>query len=164
MTFNQIINKTKERHLYLKDTYHLSDVIAENNAFQEAAIQEMNRNGVPVEGVTSVLDKRARLSSVSHLFEEERVFFPKQNAELLIKQLLGLGSEKHDDLADALTMCLQRAVEKKYNKLNMAIADIDHAIPYDENFEKNKAEYERKKKEDRYRFLQGLLDKGVLPA
>lgn len=164
MTFNTILNKTKERHLHLKDVYSISDVLMENNAFQEAAIQALNRIGVPAKGVTSTVDKRARLSAVSHLFENGKVFFPERNADLLVKQVLGLGSEKHDDLVDALTMCLQRAVEKKYNQIGMAVADINHAIRYDENFEKNKADYEKKKKEDHYRLMQKLLDKGVLPA
>src|ERR1019366_10131501 len=47
-------------------------------------------------------DKRARLRVAARYIKTGVVKFPRKGAEQLITQLLGFGSEKHDDAVDAL--------------------------------------------------------------
>ncbi len=160
ITFDATLKKVAEKHEQLKEYYGISEIFVENNGYQESAVQQLKNMGVPVKGVTSVIDKRARLSSVSHLFEQGKVFFPKKNADLLIRQLTGFGSEKHDDLSDALVIALENILSRKFNKIGMAIGDIHRVIPYDENFQKNKEEYELEKKIKYYERLHSLNERG----
>ena len=41
-----------------------------------------------------------------------KVLFPKAGCGVLIQQLLGFGIEKFDDLADAFSMIISKAMEK----------------------------------------------------
>ena len=40
------------------------------------------------------------------------MLFPRRGAETLIAQLVGFGTERHDDLADALVILLLKAMEQ----------------------------------------------------
>ncbi len=69
--------------------------------------QALREKGFNAENVSvHRLDKRSRLAIISHLIQEGKILFPKKGAENLIRQLTGFGIEKHDDLADALTIIL----------------------------------------------------------
>ena len=57
-------------------------------------------------------DKYARLSAVSFLVQDGKVLFPKVGAEDLITNLVGFGTEKHDDLADAFSILLSQILEE----------------------------------------------------
>lgn len=76
----------------------------ESNGFQQLVVDELQRRNFSVEAVVSTKDKRARLMSVAHLFARNKVFFPTKGAEALIAQLLGFGSDRHDDLVDAFVL------------------------------------------------------------
>lgn len=56
-------------------------------------------------------DKRSRLITLSDMIKRGKVKFPKHGAEALISQIVGFGVEKHDDLADAFTLVMHRAIE-----------------------------------------------------
>ena len=71
-------------------------------AYQQAAIDELDRRGFAVTAMRPIKDKRARLRVAARYIKNGTVKFPRQGCELLIAQLLGFGSEKHDDLVDAL--------------------------------------------------------------
>jgi predicted phage terminase large subunit-like protein len=60
--------------------------------------------------------KEDRLEAIVRLIEVGKILFPQQGAEKLIEQILGFGSEKHDDLVDAFTMTVLQSLEdtKKY--------------------------------------------------
>ena len=99
------------------DGNKLAELYVEDVGYQKAIIQDLKSKSLPVNGVlTYGQDKIARLMSVSHLIQSGRVLFPRFGAETLIAQLLGFGSEKYKDLADALVTLLRGLQEKKYSQ------------------------------------------------
>lgn len=85
----------------------------EDVGYQKAFIQHLASKDVPVEGVTvKGQDKRTRLTLITHLIKEGKVWFPREGAEELIAQLTGFGTEKHDDLADAFSLLMLKVLEK----------------------------------------------------
>lgn len=81
--------------------------LIESVAYQSAVVEQLIEKGVEAIGVKIHNDKHARLQLASPLFEQEKVFFPKNKAVApMIQQLVGFGVEKHDDLADAVSMGL----------------------------------------------------------
>jgi phage terminase large subunit-like protein len=48
---------------------------------------------------------------VSNFIKTGRVMFPSQGAEQLINQIVNFGVEKHDDLADALSILILDFIE-----------------------------------------------------
>lgn len=90
-------------------------LFVEDVAYQHSLVEQLdNKRGISAEGIKiGGRDKRARLKNVSHLLEYGRVYIPKtQNGELLVNQLIGFGTEEHDDLVDALTIALHQAMRK----------------------------------------------------
>lgn len=84
-----------------------SQLFVEDVAYQKAAIEEMERRLLPVEGIKpGGKDKRARLFSVSNMVQNGQVLFPRVGAEDLVIQLTGFGIEAHDDLADAFVIVM----------------------------------------------------------
>lgn len=81
-------------------------IFMESNGYQEAMVQWLNNDKYNTEGVKSTTNKHDRLSAVSHLIQAGRVLFPRIGSEELITQLLGFGTEKHDDLVDAFSLLL----------------------------------------------------------
>ena len=71
--------------------------------YQQAAIEELIRNGVAVEAVSPVKDKRARLIVASAHIKNGTVIFPRHGCEDLLAQVYGFGVETHDDLVDGLS-------------------------------------------------------------
>src|SRR3954452_15863836 len=71
-------------------------------AYQAAAIEEMERRAFAVTAVHPIKDKRARLRVAARYIKNGTVKFPRTGCERLLTQLFGFGSEKHDDLVDAL--------------------------------------------------------------
>jgi predicted phage terminase large subunit-like protein len=106
LTFSETIQtaKTVSNVLGL-GTY--ASLWVEDVAYQKAAIQEMQREGLPAKGVSSTTDKRARLRTVATYIENGTVLFPKRGCEDLINQLTGFGVEAHDDLVDAFVLLVQ---------------------------------------------------------
>ena len=79
----------------------------EQVAYQQSAVGEMKRNGIPAIGVNPVSDKKARLESASIWIKQGRVLLPDNEGRAkvvsdLITELIGFGIEEHDDLVDAL--------------------------------------------------------------
>lgn len=81
--------------------------LVEQVAYQTAALEQLKHRGIDAVGVKIHADKRARLQLASPLFEMGMVYFPKSRAIApIIQQIVGFGVEKHDDLADAVSMAL----------------------------------------------------------
>ena len=74
----------------------------EDVQYQKAAIQEMERELLPVVPMQPIHDKRARLKVAALYIKNGTVRFPRNGCEDLMLQLLGFGIEEHDDLVDAL--------------------------------------------------------------
>lgn len=85
-------------------------VFIESNAFQDSLSQQLKYQNYLVESVKTVGDKKERLNLVSPLIENGTVLFPRKGAEKLIEQLVNFGIERHDDLVDAFTMLVFKAL------------------------------------------------------
>ena len=85
----------------------------EDVGFQRAAIEKMKKEGLSVYPMRPVTDKKARLESVSPFIIDGTVLFPEHGCEELIQQLLGFGSEEHDDLVDALVYLIMGFAKKR---------------------------------------------------
>lgn len=156
ISFKDILDKAKDKNDYLKNLYRTNPLfLIEKNGFQDAATQEIKRKGVYAEGIMTSIEKSERLTSVSHLFQEGKVFFPKKEAELLIKQLTGFGSEKHDDLSDALVISLEYALKHKFG-IGGATTDINRKT----NFFTPSYQMTMEQKKERYRRLEYLNNRG----
>ena len=90
----------------------LTPLWVEDVAYQKAAIEEMQRIGLPAESIKVSIDKRARLEMISSYVQNGSVRFPRRGCEDLIIQLTGFGIEAHDDLADAFVHCVQALVNQ----------------------------------------------------
>ena len=90
----------------IKDLYRVSgsSIWIEDIAYQKSLIDQLRADGCPAkEFKTHGSDKRARLSLVSQHVQSGKVLFPMAGADQLISQILGFGTERHDDLVDAFT-------------------------------------------------------------
>lgn len=82
-------------------------VLVEQVQYQAAVVEQLKDRDVKTKGIKIHSDKRARLQLASALFEQGKVYFPKDPIVApIIHQLVGFGVEKHDDLADAVSMGL----------------------------------------------------------
>ncbi len=98
-------------------------IYTEKVGFQDALPQLLRTHGCfDVESVAPIGDKRMRLEIISSLIKDGRVLFPEKGCELLITQILGLGTEKHDDLCDACTLLIRMFVEVYAKQSNFVFA------------------------------------------
>ncbi len=98
---------TLEKAKTLSSTLDLgkrSTMYIEDAAYQRALPQMLEKLGYPAVGVPSIGDKYSRLKLISNLIKDGTVLFPETGCEELIAQVTGLGNERHDDLADALSL------------------------------------------------------------
>jgi predicted phage terminase large subunit-like protein len=79
-----------------------SDFFVEAVAYQQVAIEEMERRAFSVQAMHPIRDKRARLRVAARYIKMGIVKFPRHGCDQLLSQLLGFGVEKHDDGVDAL--------------------------------------------------------------
>jgi phage terminase large subunit-like protein len=84
----------------------------EKVAYQQAAIEIMEKNGLSVVPMPAVNDKRSRAIAACFYVKGGRVLFPRTGAEKLIENLLGFGIEEHDDLTDAFSNLVLGMVKK----------------------------------------------------
>lgn len=83
----------------------------ENVGYQQALIDHLKVQHLPAEEFKTLgQDKRARLTLTATPIQSGVVLFPRQGAELLIRQLVGFGKERHDDLADAFAIVVLKAL------------------------------------------------------
>ena len=104
---------------------HNAQVFIENNGFLESFVEMIKKDKtIPAEGIPSRGDKRTRLSLVSTLVKSGKVLFPEQGAEDLLTQLIGFGSERHDDLADAFSIVIGEAIKRnRSNEITWTIKE-----------------------------------------
>jgi len=116
----ETVKKAKEVSLALGDD-SLTPLWVENVAYQKAAIEMMEREGLPAEGIQATGDKRARLRTITSYIQNGTVLFPKKGCEDLIIQLLGFGVEAHDDLVDAFVYCVKALVDFKAREPRLTV-------------------------------------------
>lgn len=102
--------KTIDTLLDIDDKLGHPRFFVESTAYQKAAVQSLKTHGVNVNGIEPRADKRSRLNMIADPIERGVLLFPEQGCELLIRQLIGFGVEKHDDLMDALTTVVNEIV------------------------------------------------------
>jgi len=84
----------------------------EDVGYQASLIQTLKNKSYHVVGFKPQgQDKGARLALTTPAILDGRVLFPKNGAEDLIRQLVGFGSERHDDLADAFAILILLIIE-----------------------------------------------------
>lgn len=113
LSFPETLNELKriEQMLYIRFKRH-STIYVEKISYQESLSQQLVVEGLFSEPVSiGNLDKRARLSLASPYIKSGRFLFPRDGAEELINQIVNFGIEKHDDLADALTLTTLKIIE-----------------------------------------------------
>ncbi len=82
-------------------------VLVEQVNYQMAVVERLNERLVRAEGIkVHGQDKRARLTTTTPFIKSGHVLFPKEGAKVLIQQLVGFGTERHDDLADAFSLMI----------------------------------------------------------
>jgi phage terminase large subunit-like protein len=115
MDFPSLIQRIKNLNEELKKTvYGTVKVVVESVGYQEAITQQLVREGLNgCKGVKTTINKRSRLSIISHRIKNGDIRFPKVGAEKLINQIVNFGNEPHDDLMDAFTICAQKYSEIK---------------------------------------------------
>jgi len=106
LTFHETIEKARSISKAVGDG-DLTTLWVEDIAYQKAAVQEMVRAGLPAKSIKVGTDKRARLRTVAIYIQNGTVVFPRRGCEDLIFQLVGFGSEAHDDLVDAFVYMVQ---------------------------------------------------------
>ncbi len=109
-TLHQAHGNTQSNRIFVEDVQG-----------QNFLIQELQRQLLPVYGVIPQGDKRERLALASKFIFNGNVLFPKHGAEELVRQLVGFGLERHDDLADAFSMLILKTIE-----MRPARADMTH--------------------------------------
>lgn len=103
----------------MKDTLGVMDAYGQDRkmyiesvGYQTAIVQQLATDGYSdVEAVIPRGDKRSRLEVISPLIKEGRILFPREGCENLIAQMTGFGTEKHDDIADALSLLARMWIE-----------------------------------------------------
>ncbi len=110
MNFPQTIEQIKAVYNANK-TLHITHILVEDVGYQKAVIDQLGHDSYHAEGVKVSSDKRSRLITISDMIKRGKIKFPKQGAEALIRQIVGFGVEKHDDLVDAFTIVAHKSVE-----------------------------------------------------
>lgn len=97
-----------------------TNIFVETFAYQSAVVQQLDHDGVTVKPVRIPgTDKRTRLNLISNFVRTGQVVFPEKGAEDLIQQLLGFGSEKHDDLVDAFVYLVNEVFDPENRPITM---------------------------------------------
>lgn len=101
----------------IKDLYKANKIIkttslyVEDVGYQKAVIDQLFNESIKAEGVKVTSDKHSRLVTVSTLIKSGKIKFPRTGSEGLIRQIVGFGSEAHDDLVDAFTIIAHKMID-----------------------------------------------------
>ncbi len=96
----------------MKDMPMGARLYVEDVMYQRAAVQTIKKRGISAEGIKPISDKRSRLQAVAPYIKDGTVLFPELGCEELIDQLIGFGTEEHDDLVDALVYLILALINK----------------------------------------------------
>jgi predicted phage terminase large subunit-like protein len=122
MTFPKQVDTIRATVATLKPHYQNS-VVVETVAYQEVMAQVLKELDIcKVHSVIPRNDKRERLALISHQIKNGNVLFPREGCEELIEQITGFGVEKHDDLADALSIVVLKIFELAQNESPFVMA------------------------------------------
>ncbi len=101
----------------------------EDVGYQSSLVEHLKENGNEAEAVkVKGQDKRGRLALTSHAVQSGQVLFPREGAENLIAQLVHFGVEKHDDLADAFSLLILKALEERQTSVGFCMIGFDGSV------------------------------------
>lgn len=120
MNFPETIKQIKEIYMANK-AVHSSYLLVEEVGYQKAVIDQLLHDSVNVTGVKVSGDKRSRLMSIAMMIQNGRIKFPRHGAEELVRQIVGFGAERHDDLVDAFTILAHHAIQFDQQPTNTII-------------------------------------------
>jgi predicted phage terminase large subunit-like protein len=106
--------ETIDTALALQQTDPTMMFYVEQVAYQQAAIEEMERQFVNVTAMRAGQDKRARLRAVATYIQNGTILFSEKGCEDLIMQITGFGIEAHDDLVDAFCYAVLGAIQNAF--------------------------------------------------
>lgn len=111
----------------LKQKTFTVKVYIEDVGYQKAIVQLLESQKYNVEAVSvGRSDKTTRLRLTTSFIKEGRILFPLVGCEDLIEQLIGFGKETHDDLVDAFTIMVLKAIENSCsNNVTAGLGKLD---------------------------------------
>jgi len=112
MNFPETLLQIKETYNTNKKIYPLVEILVEDVGYQRAVVDQLDNEGYRANGIKVSSDKISRLATISSLIKTGKILFPRKGAGALIKQLVGFGVERHDDLADAFSIVGHKAIEE----------------------------------------------------
>ncbi len=124
LTFPETIEQIKAVHNANKTIYSHVEILVEDVGYQKAVIQQLTHDVFEVEGIRVSGDKRSRLMTVSALLQQGKIKFARHGCEELIRQIVGFGTERHDDLVDAFTIVAHHGLEH-YSKASPGFTYFD---------------------------------------
>ena len=107
MDFPSTVQRAKMLFQTLRTRLFIEDVGYQRSVVQQLRTEGVNAEEVPIHGQ----DKESRLRLTTSLIQSGRILFPRDACKELITQLLGFGTEKHDDLPDAFSILVLKAIE-----------------------------------------------------
>lgn len=121
-TIKQIIKiNSKYQYQGITPKWFVEDAGYQISVVQELKQYDTNAIGVKLHGA----DKTARLSQTTNWIQSGKVLFPKKGAEVLVRQLLGFSTEKHDDLVDAFSMLVLQLIGSPRRRVRCFSKDSD---------------------------------------
>lgn len=112
MNFPETIRQIEALYKANEEINRCVDVLVEDVGYQRAVTEQLREKDYEAFNIKVSSDKRSRLITATPLLQNKRILFPKKGAEELIRQLVGFGMEKHDDLADAFTLIAHRLTKE----------------------------------------------------
>jgi len=113
LSFQQL----KERIYRMYQYYQPEGCIVESVQAQEWLVQDLRDDyQMIVYSMKRKADKRSRLVSISHIFEQERVHF-RRNQQKIIDQIIDFGIANHDDLVDTVIDSIQELISTKKTRV-----------------------------------------------
>jgi predicted phage terminase large subunit-like protein len=126
ITFPETLIATKEIYWGFRNSGYAVKLWYENVQYQEALGQDLRLDNIKAEPFNPKgQDKRARLAMTTPMIQSGRVLFPKNGVDLLVTQITCFGVEKHDDLADAFSTIVLKAMEDNQRKMPLVLERPD---------------------------------------
>lgn len=168
MGFGEAIQAIIDLHSQIKKTYgrkdHEIQVLFENAGQQKCFYDHFKTvSHLPDKYVelvsTQGIDKRSRIAAACSYMQSNRVLLPEGRMDELENQLLYFPNERHDDMADAFAMVVNKAMSVKIPDIGVANGDFfpnqnknkEQFFLHGEMRSGNKVEY--------YKQVQELVDK-----
>jgi phage terminase large subunit-like protein len=123
LLFPDILKEAKHIADTVDDSYIKSPLLIESNQFQAAVAQQLNSEGYTAIEVRVSRDKRERLAVTSDYIKNGKILFPRAGTQELVKQMINLGVEKHDDLCDAFSLLVGYIIENERKAVHLPAPD-----------------------------------------